>query len=134
MKISRLKRGDEVVSSLNRIVEKMEGGLVLGIGALDSARLKIYNLETKTYLEKEFTGPLEVAGFMAIIAKNPEGKSELHPHITVCDTNFNSSGGHLAEAQVGATFEYAILESDEEISRYHDAEIGLNLIKEGDNE
>jgi len=40
----------------------------------------------------------------------------------------------LAEAEVGATFEYAILESDKEISRYYDDEIGLNLIKERDNE
>jgi len=134
MKISRLKKGDELVSSLNKIVANMKSGLVFGLGSLNSAKLKIYNLKEKTYLEKEYSGPLEVANFIATVAKNPEGVTEIHPHITLCDTNFNVTGGHLAEAEVGATFEYAILESDKEISRYYDDEIGLNLIKERDNE
>jgi len=68
MKISRLKKGDELVSSLNKIVANMKSGLVFGLGSLNSAKLKIYNLKEKTYLEKEYSGPLEVANFIATVA------------------------------------------------------------------
>lgn len=128
MKISRLKRGDFVAAELTEKVSGVKSGLVVGLGALSWVSLKSYNLETKKYLQKRIDGPLEVVSFQATIAEGVDGKIGLHPHIVVSDENFACFGGHLEEAEVGATFEYVILDSDEEIKRYYDEEIGLNLI------
>jgi len=129
MKIISLKRGDFVVLSLEKKVEKVKSGLIIGLGALEWAKLKLYNLEKKEYSKKTVPGPLEVASFTAIIAKSPEGKTTLHSHAVVTNASFEAFGGHLEEAEVSATFEAVIFESSEEISRYHDDKIGLNLIK-----
>jgi len=130
MKIIRLKKGDLVLETLQSKLLKMNGGLVVGLGAVSWAKLKIYNLERKTYSSKKIDGPLEVVSFSATIAKTPENITGLHAHIVVSNDKFNVFGGHLKEAEVAATFEAAIIESGSEIKRYFDKKIGLNLIKD----
>lgn len=128
MKIIRLKKGDKVVESLTREVEEIESGIMFGLGALSQASLKIYDLKEKKYNIKKFNGDLEVGSFTAIIAKNPDGKTGIHPHIVISKDEFESYGGHLEEATVAATFEVFIIASDTKINRYFDQEIGLNLL------
>lgn len=131
MRIISLKKGDLVIKELTSKIDdlKIESGFINGLGALSEAELMVYDLETKEYSSKKIEGALEVGSFSAIIAKDPEGKTHLHPHIVLSDKNFIVFAGHLKEGTVGATLELAITEGTEKIQRYSDSEIGLNLIK-----
>jgi predicted DNA-binding protein with PD1-like motif len=131
MKIFALKKGDRVVENLTKYVDQnnLKSGLILAIGALQEAELMLYDLENKEYLSKQVNGPLEVGNFIAVIGKSPEGEAHIHPHITLANREFTTFCGHLKEAIVGATLEVIILESDQELERYKNNEIGLNLIK-----
>ena len=130
MKIIRLKKGDLIIEKLTTLVNK-EGsaGVFWGIGALEWAKLKHYNLKTKKYSDIRIGGPLEIVNLTGVIARNPDKKFGLHAHATVADQEFKTYGGHLEEAQVAATLEIVYLLSDQDISRYFDRQIGLNLLK-----
>lgn len=129
MDILRLKKGDLVIKSLENKVKNLDSGLILGLGALSWARLKIYNLEKKEYNEVKIDGPMELVSFTATIAQTTEGKTGLHAHAVVSLPDFSTKGGHLEEAEVAATFEAIIIKSNKKIQRYFDEDIGLNLIK-----
>lgn len=130
MIILKLKKGDKIVEELTRKVKDIKSGIIFGLGALDEATLKLYNLKKKEFKSKKISGPLEIGSFMAIVAKNPDGKTGIHPHIVVSSADFASFSGHLEEATVSATFEAVIFESDEKLERYEDFQIGLNLLKD----
>jgi len=130
MKILRLKKGDLLVKSLEEKVGNIASGVIVGIGALNWARLKIYNLNKKKYTEEKFNGPLELISFTATIAKSTEGKTGLHAHCVLSGEDFKAIGGHMEEAEVAATFEAVIIDSTKKVERYFDKDIGLNLIKD----
>jgi len=131
MLIHALKRGDKVVKTITNLlsVKGVKSGLVVGLGAFSNATLMIYDLETKEYSSKIINEQAEVGSFTAVIGKDPEGNTHIHPHVVVSNKDFNTFAGHLKEATVAATFEIVIFESDQEVDRYKDSEIGLNLIK-----
>lgn len=131
MKIFALKKGDLIVEKLTEYIKAndIKSGIYIALGALSKAELMVYDLETKEYFSKELAGPLEVANFTAVIGRSPKGEAHIHPHVTVSDKTFTCFAGHLKEGTVGATIEVCLLESDQEINRYKDEEIGLNLIK-----
>jgi hypothetical protein len=131
MKIFALKKGDLIVEKLTEFVRSnsLKSGIILGIGALQKAELMLYDLENKKYITKTLDGPLEVGSFIAIIGKSPEGEAHIHPHITLSNKDFTCFSGHLKEGIVGATLEVSVIDSEEEIKRYKNEEIGLNLIK-----
>lgn len=131
MNISKLKKGDELLEGILEFVNSNEikSGIVHGLGALSSAELMVYNLETKAYLEKKLEGCLEVGSFTAVIATGVDGKTMLHPHIVLCDENFTTYCGHVKSGTVAATFEFSVETSDNNLERYADSEIGLNLLR-----
>lgn len=130
MIIFRLKHGQKVVESITNKVQNIKSGMIFGLGALDEATLKLYNLKSKLYAKKKVKGPLEVGSFTALIAQNPDGKIGIHPHIVVSGRDFISYSGHLEEAIVGATFEAVVIEDKKILKRYSDLEIGLNLLED----
>lgn len=131
MLIFALKKGDSVVREISAFIseKKIKSGLVIGLGALEEATLMLYDLRTKEYLTKRIEGPLEVGSLTAIIGKDPQGKPHIHPHVVVANKEFTTFCGHLKEGIVSATLELTILKSDQEVERYADSDIGLNLIK-----
>lgn len=129
MKIIRLKKGDLLIKALEKKVKDLKGGIIVGIGAISWAELKLYDLNKKEYKSGKIEGPLEVASFSAVVGFSPDGKKTLHAHICVSNDSFEVMGGHLEEGEVAATFEAAIFESENEVRRYYDSNIGLNLIK-----
>ena len=130
MTIFRLKHGQRVVQSLTEKVKDIKSGVIFGLGALDEATLKLYNLDDKSFEKKKVTGPLEVGAFTAVIAQNPDGKIGIHAHIVVSGKDFKSFSGHLEEAIVGATFEAVVIQDDKILKRYSDLKIGLDLLED----
>jgi len=129
MKIFSLECGENVIKSLSNMLGSPASGVVFGLGALTYAKLKVYDLKTKKYQEKEFKGNLEVCSFIATVSKDDDNQTFLHPHIVITSSDFATVGGHLEEGVVGATFEAMFFESDQVVKREFNKEIGLNLIK-----
>lgn len=127
--ILKLERGEEVVESITSFAkqEGIDNALVSAIGAVDKITLGFYELKTKSYHWRDFTGDLEVTSLTGNITLL-EGSPFLHAHLTIADENLNSFGGHLKEARVGVTLEVIIEKLDSNISRKMDREIGLNLL------
>jgi len=120
-----LERGEEIVKAIEDFLkkEKIKGGMLWGLGAVDYAKLAHYRVDRKEYSEKELNEPLEIASLSAIITR--EG---IHAHIVLSDSEMHTYGGHLKEAKIAATGEIVIRKGDTSISRKHSEEIGLNLL------
>lgn len=130
MKIIRLKKGDLVVEKITAIAGKTgKSGVFWGLGALEWANFMHYNLKTKKYSNKRFERPLEVVSMFGVIAQGVDKKMGLHVHACVTDDNFVAYGGHLDEAMVAATLEVAFVDTDQNLTRYFDQDVGLNLLK-----
>lgn len=125
--IFNLKKGDEAVSEITQKLSKSsKSGMFWGIGAFSKATLKVYDLKTKQYKQKEIVGNLEVAslnGILSYIDKKPT----VHVHACLSDENFNCYAGHLEKAVVGATLEVGFCQSNC-LERRFNKEIGLNLL------
>jgi len=129
MEIHRLKKGDNLIEELEKFVADKPSGLIIGLGALEQAELKLYLLEEKEYSQKQIEGPLEIGSFVGVVGKLPDGKMGIHPHAVLSNKNFETFSGHISKGTVGATFEFCFFASSNEVERYFDEQIGLNLIK-----
>lgn len=128
--IIRLDKGEEIVASLKKICQdyKINLGSISGIGATNKATIGLFDVESKKYHPKELIGNYEIASLYGnVTTMNKE--VYLHLHINLCDSNYNSFGGHLNSAVVSATFEGIIEIIDGQIEREYNNETGLNLLK-----
>jgi hypothetical protein len=127
--IVRIDQGEEIVESLLKVCKRyhVPFGKVTGIGATNKVTIGLFDVESKTYHSKEFTGNYEIAPLLGNISTK-NGESYLHLHITVCDSTLHSYGGHLNSAIVSATCECIIDIIDGRIERVFDDETGLNLL------
>lgn len=128
--IARIDRGEEIVACVAKIceTEKIKLGWVNAIGAVNKARIGLFETGTKKYISTEFTGDFEIASLMGTITEM-DGKPYLHLHVTIADSGHKAFGGHLNEAYVSATCELRIQVLEGSAGRKFDEEIGLNLIK-----
>lgn len=127
--ILRLKKGDEVISSLLSFCQKetIHSAWIWGIGAISEAKLASYMLSEKKYYKKDLKGCLEIAsmsGNIGLLDKKIVG----HIHVVLSDSDMNAFGGHLDQAIVAATCEIFIKKLEIGIERKYDSDIGLNLI------
>lgn len=116
---------EEIVEKLTEFVKKqgIQSGYILGIGAVKSVRLGHYSVATKTYTEKKIKKPLEMTNLTGIITTD-----KIHLHGTFGSQMFKAYSGHVARAVVSAACEIIIVETEEEITRQHSEEIGLDLL------
>lgn len=131
IKINRLKKGQELISGITEYLQENEikSGFVLALGAVSQAELMMYKLSSKEYFSRVFKGDFELVGFQATITLDEKDKEiMIHPHAIITNDRFEAFGGHLKEATVAATVEFAVIKSDQELKRYFDSKIGLNLI------
>lgn len=125
----RLFRGEKIIEKLIDFskIHNIKSGTINGIGGASSIELGYYSLETKSYLWKSFPQIHEVlslSGNISIVDEKPF----IHIHVVISNSSFECFGGHLKEAEVGATLEVKISEFDFRIERRTDDEIGLKLL------
>lgn len=127
--IIRLKRGEEMVSSLEKLSEEehIEFAWVSGLGAVSKITLGYYDLGTKEYFWKNFQGDLEISSLQGNISWQGE-KPIIHVHTAIADEKQTSFGGHLKEAIAGGTIELRVETFGDRIEREKDEETGLNLL------
>ncbi len=129
--VARLDKGDEIVSSLEKLCvnENIQLGMVSGLGAVNDVTIGIFNTEEKTYYGRECKGDYEIASLTGNITQMNE-KPYLHLHITIGNTKTNEIyGGHLTKALISATGEIFITIIPGKVGREFSKEIGLNLMK-----
>jgi len=123
--VVRLEKGEEIVSNLEQALGKADvrAGSFQAIGAVSEATLGHYSLVSKEYSEREFNQPLEIVSLQGTITG--EG---VHPHACLGTKDMETFGGHLVEATVAATCEIVVAPEPGSLERYHDEEIGLDLL------
>ncbi len=125
----RIDKGEEIIKSLFKMCRKtgMKSGLISGLGSVSNAKLGLFDVEKKQYIEKEFEGIFEIASMNGNISRMDK-KPYLHIHAVLSDREFQTYGGHLAEAVVAATCEVVAVPFEGKVGRRFDGEIGLNLL------
>lgn len=128
--VVRMERGEEIIATLTNLCEREHIGLatVEAIGAVDHAVMGIFDVPTRTYLRKEFSGPMEIASLSGNVTRK-DGAPYIHLHATVCDQDLLTHGGHANALTVSATCEMFVRVIDGEVGRRTDEEIGLNLFQ-----
>ena len=128
--IVRLDVGDEIVSSLNEIVNKENIKLaqINGLGGANEFVIGVRNPETKTYDPTEYKGRYEVANIHGNVTMF-NNKPYLHIHIGCGNEKGEYRGGHLLRCVIGATAEIFITTYDGIVERQKDDKTELNVFK-----
>jgi predicted DNA-binding protein with PD1-like motif len=124
-----LKRGDSVMDTILKYMDasKILTASLSGIGAVENPELAYYNMETKRYETKKFTGIFEVVSLNGNISFSKE-KLFPHIHVVIGNREYQTFAGHLMKGIVGATLEITVVPLSRIRYRKFDPEIGLDLL------
>lgn len=127
--IIRLEKGEDLSEKLLEFCKEgnINTAVFNGIGAVLSAEIGFYNLETKEYGFKNIETPHEIVSLTGNVIL-VDGNPFLHIHCVLSNANFECFGGHLKTAVVGATCEIYLKKIDATIERKQNDEIGLKLL------
>lgn len=128
--VLRLIKGEELISTITNfcIDNQIKFGTISGIGAVDKAKIGLYDGKKKQYLIKEFFNEdMEITSLNGNVSLK-EGNPFLHLHINLATSDFQVFGGHLLEAFISATGEIFLNEIDHAIDRKLDPETNLYLL------
>lgn len=125
-----LDTGDEFTQCMTRFAneQKLTAAQFTAIGAFSSAVLGYFEWDRKDYHRIRIDEQVEVVSLLGDVAVK-DGKSTLHPHITLAKRDGSAWGGHLLEGVVRPTLEIIVSEAPASLARRHDPETGLALIK-----
>lgn len=125
----KLSKDEKVIERLLEFCEinNVTAGTIQGLGGASDITLGYYNLETKEYEWKTFPEVHEVLSLNGNVSMVSD-KPFIHSHMVISNNEFQTWGGHLKEATVGATLEVFVTSTTGSIKREMDSEIGLNLL------
>ncbi len=126
----RLEKDEDLFSTLEEFAaeEKLLSAHISGIGALKDVELGFYHLDKKHYDRKVFPDEAELLSLDGNLCVF-ENKPFFHIHTVLGGADFNCYGGHLFSAKVAVTCEINLRPFNREITRIHNCDIGLNLLK-----
>jgi predicted DNA-binding protein with PD1-like motif len=126
-----LDAGDEVIVSLKKLAdaERIGEASFTAIGAVRDVVLGYIDLESKSYLRREFGAEsMELVSAIGNLARL-DGEPVVHCHATVGDREMHVYGGHLFQAVASLTVEIFLRVYDGEIVRQFDPDSGANTIR-----
>ncbi len=128
--IVRVERGEELIGALKTLMEQEQvgSGTVTGLGATSFARLGIYDVEARVYVDRTFEGVHEICNLTGSLSWH-DGAPFPHVHMVLSDFELRAIGGHCFEALAGATIEVFVRSFEERIDRAMDDDLGLHLLK-----
>jgi len=127
--VIKLEKGEDVLETLNTIVEKenIEAGFFTGIGALNKVKMGIF-IEGK-YEEIVIEDELEIVSLLGNVSLK-DGKPFVHAHIIVSKRDGSAFGGHLLPGSIiSVTCEVFLIKLKKPIKRGFDEEIKLYLLE-----
>ncbi len=126
-----LKKGEELVGSLNDFVkkEKVKGAWIFVVGACDELEAGYYDLKSKSYKFKKYDQELEILNIQGNISWNGD-EPVIHLHGTFAGEDGNAFGGHIKSLKVSVTCEVFVHDwfGAGRIERKSDDSIGLKLL------
>lgn len=127
--VIKLEKGEDVLETLNTIVEKenIEAGFFTGIGALNKVKMGIF-IEGK-YEEIIIEDELEIVSLLGNVSLK-DGKPFVHAHIIVSKRDGSAFGGHLLPGSIiSVTCEVFLIKLKKPIKRGFVEEIKLYLLE-----
>jgi predicted DNA-binding protein with PD1-like motif len=127
--IVRVERGEELVGALKTLMEREQigSGTVTGLGATSFARLGIYDVEARVYVDRSFEGVHEICNLTGSLSWH-DGAPFPHVHMILSDFELHAIGGHCFEAIAGATIEVFVRSFAKRVDREMDEDLGLHLL------
>ena len=121
-----IQKDEPVMETLTSICKNNEinNGQISGIGAVKEIEIGAYDLDSKTYLRKQYTENHELISFQGNITLK-DGTPFIHAHITIGNHDLRTRGGHLFEMKVAVVGEFIIGKIDSNAHRELDDNIGL---------
>jgi uncharacterized protein len=122
--------GDEVMENLLAFVKGENVGVArfTAIGAFSGATLGYYDWVRKEYTKNVVNEQVEVLSLIGDVALKDD-EPVVHAHVVLGRVDASTFGGHLLEGHVRPTLELVIVESPEHLTKVHDPESGLVLIR-----
>lgn len=104
-----LKKGEEIKSTIENWAKenKINGGQIFGIGAIEDITLGYFDYVQKTYINKDIPQGHELISCIGNL--NSDG---LHAHLTISDKDCNTKAGHLHKATIAVVGEFFIIPTD----------------------
>ncbi|MBR0508404.1 MAG: DNA-binding protein [Clostridia bacterium] len=126
----RIDRGEEIIECVRLVAERERVRLasVEALGATDDFTVGVYDVPTKHYDQKTFTGPHEIVSLVGTITEK-DGAFYQHLHMSAGNRNCEVVGGHLNRATVSVTCEMVIRVLPGAVDRAPDPETGVNLLR-----
>ncbi len=128
--IARIDRGEEILESLTALCRK-EGirlAAVQAIGAVDHAVVGLYDVTEQAFLTKEFDEPMEIASLVGTVTRTGNAP-HLHLHVTLCDRELRTHGGHASALRVSVTCEAVLRTLPGVVDHQRDEETGLSVFR-----
>jgi len=126
--ILKLKKGESVIDVLKKFAEevKIQGGLILGIGAISNPTLSYFDTKTKDYQNNTFDGEYELLSCTGNLTIK-EGEIFPHIHVVLGRSDSTTVGGHLTNCVISAAGEFFVFPTKEKVKREFDEGTGLFL-------
>ena len=129
--VLRLDPGEEVVSSLTKLVEE-QGVTLASVSALGAARdvtIGIFDTQKKEYHSHRYQGEYEISALVGNVTRM-EGAPYLHLHITIGNPMTGEvHAGHLSSCIISATLELFLQVWEGQAGRKFSDSVGLNLLE-----
>ncbi len=132
----KLEKGEEILTSLTRFCEHFLSftggtGVLTGIGAVSYAEIGWFDPGKKQYTTKTIQQDMEITSLVGNLSLK-ETKPFFHVHITLANSQFEITGGHLFKAIISATGEFVLRTFRSsvdmpDLTRKQDMETGLFL-------
>jgi predicted DNA-binding protein with PD1-like motif len=124
-----IHKGENLTDTIIKCADaiNIKSAMLSGLGALENPTLAYYNLETKQYQNKTFSGIYELISLNGNISF-AQDKRFFHIHVAIADTNYQVHGGHLVDSLVGVTAEVTFVPFNAPMFRIFDSDVGLKLI------
>ena len=125
----RIDRGEEILEQVKAVAEREHVRLasVEALGATDDFTVGVYDVPTKHYDQKTFSGAHEIVSLTGTITEK-DGAFYQHLHMSAGNRDCAVVGGHLNRAVVSVTCEMVIRILSGAVDRRPDPETGINLL------
>jgi predicted DNA-binding protein with PD1-like motif len=130
-------RGDELMATVREFAERerLRAAEFTAIGAVESATLAYFDVETREYVELPDPGQSEVVSMNGRITlprdadpDDPPPQRQLHVHCVLSRRDGSTIAGHVMDATIRPTLELFIAESRAHLTRREDPDSGLPVI------
>ena len=127
--VGRLEKGEDVLKAFTRFAQSQQIRLatITGIGALQKARISMYDQAKKNYNVMEINEETELTSLVGNISLK-DGETFCHLHATLSDADGKAWGGHVCEGCIVFALEFEMRELiGEDFHRMPDENTGLAL-------